>query len=51
MDENTNCRNEAKKYLKIRELLRNRACKAEKLLKTRHIDFPNAVNLAHFVCK
>jgi hypothetical protein len=31
------CRNEAKKYLKTRELLKNSARKAEKLLKTKRI--------------
>ena len=31
------CRNEAKKYLKTRELLKNGARKAEKLLKTKRI--------------
>jgi hypothetical protein len=51
MDDNKNCRNEAKKYLKTRELLKNRASKAEKLLETRHIALLNAASLAHFVRK
>jgi len=36
------CRNEAKNYLKTKELLKNGARKAEKLLKKRHIDLLNA---------
>jgi hypothetical protein len=49
--ENTNCRNEAKKYLKTRELLKNLVGKAEKLLKTSHIALLNAADLEHFLCK
>ena len=51
MDENKNCGNEAKKYLKTNELLNSRASEADKLFKNRHICLLNAARLAHLVCQ
>jgi len=41
--------NEAKKYLKTRELFKIEVSKANKLLKTNHIAFFKAANLARFL--